>query len=216
VNDQIPSIPPYVAAPGPKTSGLAITSLIFGILGVTCLLPVLGAILAVVFGIVALNKIRKSNGRSKGRGQAIAGIVLGGFGLIMIPIMIAMFLRPLDSVRHGARRVNCRQNLEHIGAAISLYANEHDGKIPEKFEDLQPYVSLKVFICPETKDTNHPSYQILLAGKKWNSPESIGSIVVVDSLANHPVEHNILFWRKNSFGRNALYGDGHVEFKMEP
>ena len=50
--------PPPV--PTAKTSGLAIASLVFGILGMTCILPVVGAIAALIMGIIALSQINKS------------------------------------------------------------------------------------------------------------------------------------------------------------
>ena len=53
MNDQIP----LSTSTPPKTSGLAITSLVLGILGITCILPVFGAILAIVFGVIALSQI---------------------------------------------------------------------------------------------------------------------------------------------------------------
>ena len=185
----------------PKTSGWAIASLVLGILGITCIFPVFGAILAVIFGIIALNQINKSGGHITGQGQAIAGIVLGGVGFVMIPIMAAMLLPALNAARAKAHSAVCMTNLKQIGLSIAMYADEHDGKIPRKFDDLRPYSANldKVLICPYTKDTNQPSYQIVLGGKKWNSPESIDSIVVTEPLSNH-----------RGAGRNALYGDGHV------
>ena len=63
------SIPPvgYVAAGTVATSGFAIASLVLGILG--------GAVLAIIFGFVALSQIKKRGQR--GRGLAIAGVILG-------------------------------------------------------------------------------------------------------------------------------------------
>lgn len=65
------------------TDGLAITALVLGILGFLVLTP----IVAIVLGIVALGRIRRT--RQDGRGLAISGIVLGavwtlllGFGII--------------------------------------------------------------------------------------------------------------------------------------
>ena len=57
----------------PSTSRLAILSLIFSPL--ICL-PLIAQITAVVMGILALGRIRRSEGRLKGRGLAIAGLVV--------------------------------------------------------------------------------------------------------------------------------------------
>ena len=47
-----------------------------------------GALLAVIFGHRALKQIKASRGRQRGRGLAIAGLVLGYFGLAMVVVMI--------------------------------------------------------------------------------------------------------------------------------
>ena len=64
-----------------RTNGMAVASLVCGIL----FCGVVTAILAVIFGNIALGKIDESNGAEKGRGLAIAGIVLGwvGIGLLI-------------------------------------------------------------------------------------------------------------------------------------
>jgi hypothetical protein len=58
----------------PRTSGMAIASLILGITGVS--------ILAVIFGGIALNQMGKDPNLS-GKGMAIAGLVLGIVGMAM-------------------------------------------------------------------------------------------------------------------------------------
>lgn len=82
--------PNYAPPPGyprpvkPKSNGLAVASLVLGILTVTfgmwCLwfFPVL-PILAVVFGHISLSQLRRQGGT--GRGMAIAGLVMGYIGL---------------------------------------------------------------------------------------------------------------------------------------
>jgi hypothetical protein len=51
----------------------------------------IGSILAIIFGFVALNQIKTSNGAQTGRGMAIAGLVLGfiGVGTILFFFLIA-------------------------------------------------------------------------------------------------------------------------------
>lgn len=61
-----------------STNGLAIASLILGILW----LWGLGAILALIFGLMARKQIGVSNGRQGGGGLAVAGIVLGAVGIV--------------------------------------------------------------------------------------------------------------------------------------
>ena len=66
-----------------KTSNLAITSLVSGILGWT-LLPFLGAIVAVITGHMARSEIRRSNGALDGDGLAVAGLVMGWISLALV------------------------------------------------------------------------------------------------------------------------------------
>jgi hypothetical protein len=65
-----------VSQPVKPNSTLAITSMILGILGWT-LLPIIGAIIAVITGHMAKSEIEKSKGQLAGEGMATAGLILG-------------------------------------------------------------------------------------------------------------------------------------------
>jgi len=67
---------PQRSQPSVPTSGLAIASLVLGIGGLT-ILPLLGSILALLFGYMARADIRRRRGEVTGEGLALAGIVLG-------------------------------------------------------------------------------------------------------------------------------------------
>jgi hypothetical protein len=68
--------------------GLAITSLVFGILSIPTLGCLgVGAIVAIVCGIIALNKTKSEPGVYGGRGMAIGGIVTGALSFVMLPIV---------------------------------------------------------------------------------------------------------------------------------
>lgn len=82
-----PYAPPYPQNWGhpqrpapPPVNGVAVTSLV---VGVVCCLPPLGLIL----GAVALTQIRRKGGR--GKGMAIAGIVLSSISTLLVLLMIA-------------------------------------------------------------------------------------------------------------------------------
>ncbi|MGW0827981.1 DUF4190 domain-containing protein [Streptomyces sp. NPDC002845] len=80
--------PAYPAAPQPQPwapgnagfNGLAIVALVFGVL---CFLPLAG----VVFGVFALAQIKKRGQR--GREMAVSGIVLSGFGAVVMALTLA-------------------------------------------------------------------------------------------------------------------------------
>lgn len=73
---------PYSYGP-PRTSGLAVASLVLGIL----ILCGIGSLLATIFGAVALGQIGRSGGNLNGKGMAIAGLVLGILGLGFIAFL---------------------------------------------------------------------------------------------------------------------------------
>jgi hypothetical protein len=76
-----------VSVDTPKYNGFAIASMVLGILWIWWI----GSILAIIFGFVALNQIKTSQGAQTGRGMAIAGLVLGfiGLGSILFFLLIA-------------------------------------------------------------------------------------------------------------------------------
>ncbi len=88
-----PPAPPVgatYAPPSGGTSGLAVASLVLGIVSFFCLgFLFVVPILAIVFGHVALGRIADSGGTLRGRGLAIAGLVLGW--IFIVPIVLATF-----------------------------------------------------------------------------------------------------------------------------
>jgi hypothetical protein len=75
-----------------RTSRLAIASLALSVLW----LYALGSLLGLVLGIVAEGRIDRSGGTLKGRGLAIAGIVLGALGLVVSIILLAIAIKALE------------------------------------------------------------------------------------------------------------------------
>ena len=74
---------PLSAAPAPpaKTSGMAITALVLGILGpVSCGLT---ALVGLVLGLISMNKIKESGGQLGGRGIALAGTIVSAVFLLI-------------------------------------------------------------------------------------------------------------------------------------
>jgi len=88
-NFQTLSMPGAPQTRSQKTNGMAIASLVLGIVW----LYGVGSILALVFGFMAKGQIDRSGGRETGRGMAVAGIVLGWVGvagLILVLILAAV------------------------------------------------------------------------------------------------------------------------------
>lgn len=80
-----PSARPVFVGAGASMNGLAIASLVMGVIW----LGWIGSALAIVFGHTALHQIARAGGRQSGRGVAVAGLVLGYFGALMF--LLALF-----------------------------------------------------------------------------------------------------------------------------
>ena len=107
-----------------KTSRLAITALVLGILSIfTCGLT---AIPAIILGIISLVLIDKSGGRLTGRGLAITGAAIS----VVLILLIVIILPFLARTGGTAYRMVCGVNLKSIGNAMLIYANDYDDELP--------------------------------------------------------------------------------------
>ena len=80
--------------PMPRTSTTAVLSLVFGILS-WCVLPLVGAIVAIVTGQVARGETRRAPpGPLDGDGMAVAGLVLGwtNLALMVLGLFLVLFV----------------------------------------------------------------------------------------------------------------------------
>jgi len=93
-----PSTPMQVPS-GPRTSTMAIISLIGSLTGIS-VLPILGSLAGIIFGHIAKSEIKKSGGTIGGNGMATAGLIIGyvtiGLGLcalcvfVILPFILAL------------------------------------------------------------------------------------------------------------------------------
>lgn len=77
-------VPPRPA----KNNGMAVASLVLGLVGLPLCFLFIPSLLAVIFGIVGLNQI-KSDPSQSGRGLAIAGLTLGAVMIALVVLAIA-------------------------------------------------------------------------------------------------------------------------------
>jgi len=140
-----------------KTSGLAITSLILGILGVvTC-----GgtALVGLILGIVAMVKVKNSGGKLGGNGIALAGIIVSAIFLLIIPIFAAMML---VGVKGEAQSINCVNNEKQLALAIRIYSGDHKDQLPPAATWCDAIKtsagSEKIFQCPAANSGSHCDY----------------------------------------------------------
>ncbi|MDE2154457.1 MAG: DUF4190 domain-containing protein [Xanthomonadaceae bacterium] len=73
----------------PPTNSLAVVSLVFGILA-WCVLPFVGAIVAIICGHLARGEIRRAgaDNRMEGDGMAVAGLLLGYAQLVLWVLLV--------------------------------------------------------------------------------------------------------------------------------
>jgi len=132
---------PIPASPPTPVSTWAIASLVLGILSISCLW-ILGALPAIILGVIALRKTGSFSEKSAGRNLAIAGITTGGIGTLagLIPVAIALsiVIPAVSTTRHQAEKAHQSMEIRRILLACHLYAHRHEGRFPGKLETLHP------------------------------------------------------------------------------
>ncbi len=121
---------------------------------------------------------------------AVAGVGVGA-GILM---------PALARAREQARNAVSMSNLKQLGLAVIMYADDHDGKLPENFEQAKQYYrDSKVLDSPlKPKDFDGPSY-IYVSGHTMNAGSPARQIVIYE---NPEYCQDTI---------NALFLDGHVE-----
>ena len=74
------------------------------------------ALAGLICGIVAMVKVKNSGGKLGGGGLALAGTIVSGIFLLMIPIFAAMLLPALASAKQKAAGNQLHQQREATGA----------------------------------------------------------------------------------------------------
>jgi hypothetical protein len=138
--------PPLGVVPQPKTSALAIWSLVLGILSLVCF-TIFAGIPGVICGHKAISRIKQSGGALTGQGLAIAGLVTGYLGIawaiIMIPMMMAIAIPNFVKARDTSMQNACINNLRQIDGAKNEWALENNKKNTDTptESDIAPYLT---------------------------------------------------------------------------
>jgi hypothetical protein len=145
--------PPLPASTTPKTSALAIWSLVLGILSLTCFW-LFSAIPAVICGHMAYGRIKRASGALEGSGLAIGGLVTGylsiGLSLVMIPFLAAIAIPNFVKARNAALTQQCVANLMILDQYKQQWALENkkeDTAVPQE-ADLLNYLGGNFPACP--------------------------------------------------------------------
>jgi type II secretory pathway pseudopilin PulG len=145
----------------PETSGKAIASLVLGLFFFIC--P--ASILAIIFGHLSYSEINRSAGRLKGKGMAIAGLILGYCGVAVIPfilIIAAIAIPNLLRSRIAANQASAVGSLRTLNTAAITYSSTYNVGFPPSMTALGPPVG------NATPDANAAGLidEVLAAGTK--------------------------------------------------
>jgi type II secretory pathway pseudopilin PulG len=120
-----PQSQPYRAYQPPKTDGGAIASMVLGIASFVLCLSFLSGIPAVIVGHISRSKIKKSGGRLKGDGMALAGLILGYISFLFIPIIAAIAIPNLLRARISANEASAASTVRTINTTQITYSTTY-------------------------------------------------------------------------------------------
>ena len=209
----------------PKTSRLAIASMIMGLLCLTFVLWPLLFLPAIICGIIALVKICNKQLNLKGNGLAITGIVIPSLMTILLPLfamVLAILMPALTKTKMIAQRVVCSTNMQGLSTAMIVYMNDYDDKYPtpEQWCDLlmsEADVSPKSFQCPLDREGSF-SYAInenlykLEPGQDGPQMVAIFEADLGRNGVGGPEDLVLRHDQNQRAGCNIGFADGHVEF----
>lgn len=124
-------------------SGFAVASIILGVLAFIPILGLLLGTLAIIFGALALMHVKTA--KVKGTGLAVAGMILGFFGILFtIFLYILMMSLLLNGMHTFSDRMNEGMSTEQImqqnQAQLENYRQEH-GSYPEQLNEVENAIS---------------------------------------------------------------------------
>lgn len=198
------SVPPQSSFPAPLQTGLAVTAMVVGLFSLmSC--PVIG-IVAIIMGIVALNRSSREPQRYGGRGMAIAGIACGGGSFVTGMMMIGILLPALSQVRELSKRLVCAANLKGIGTSMKIYEFDNPSAGRLTLQDLvdRGDIMSEQLICLSNEFGN-ANYVLVSPVKDVPDALPPRTVMLYEPKSNHGDE-----------GGNILFADGHVEFVKSP
>ena len=218
--------------PTRDTNGWATASIVFAAIGL--LVPVLPGLLAILFGFVAVRRVRPSQ---SGGGLAIGGIVIGTMSLILHGSLFYGYVMPryhialpkfsLPSLPRlssaaptgsgsATLEARCAENLKRIGEGMKRYAAEHEGRFPDSLEAAvaSKLVSADWLVCPASDDTTAPGETAAAQSQKLAEPGHVSYRYVGGRLtASSPAECVLIYESpgRHGTGMHVLFVDGRVQ-----
>jgi len=196
-----------------RMSGLAVASLILGVLGIFAGLTSLPGLVA---GVVALNRINRSRGTMRGAGLAATGLVVSVFTLLFAPAVFAPML--LKSRVYRDQR-QCQAHLQALRQAAAQYAGAHGGYLPGAnwCDALKPYAPKEAFSCPSRGRWGYAMNRAAVGRKLADLPQDTVIFYESDGGANavgDPAQDQILL--RHVAGNLVALANGHTKVVEAP
>jgi len=140
---------------GKPKQGLAITSLVLGLLSLVCLPVLVGVVLgppAVITGHLARSRARKSPERYGGARMALWGLITGyvGTALVLgIVIAVAVTVPRVQKMQEDFGSERCLNNLKQVALAARVYSEANKYRFPDSFLQMTNELgSAYLLVCP--------------------------------------------------------------------
>ena len=151
----------------PRNDGKAIGSLICGVLSMTPFW-ILAGIPAIILGHISRSSIRKSMGRLKGEGMALAGLILGYISVALLPVVLIIAAIAIPSLlrsRQIANEATAVMNVRTITIAETTFQASNG-----RYGDIQALISARLLdssFLTETKAGYY--YRITTSGEDYTA-----------------------------------------------
>jgi hypothetical protein len=122
-----PSVEGSMSPPSPTMDGKAMASLLLGFLSIVPL-SIFAGVPAVVLGHLSRASVRRSQGRLKGSGLALAGLIMGYLSLALFPVVFftGIAIPHLFRGQIAVNEASALNTLRSINYAATTYHVEHN------------------------------------------------------------------------------------------
>ena len=135
----------------PPLTGLAVISLVFGIVSMVSALLLIPAVCAVIAGHLAIHKIRHANRELGGHRLAVTGLIMGYVSILIFSVMMVAFIvlwpRFGPKLKDFVEERKARQAMRHateLYLVCERYARDHGDKYPAQWDDLEKGYSNRI------------------------------------------------------------------------
>jgi hypothetical protein len=165
------------------TSTAAVFSLILGVLSLSFLC--LAGIPAIILGVIGLRAVRRSRGRVRGGGLAVAGIILGTLGTLCTGL-VGLAVPGVAAIRDQAAKQQSRNNLKQISLALINYGDTYQRLPPAVVYDRdgKPLYSWRVLILPFVEEEG--LYRQFHLDEPWDSANNRPLLARMPKVYAHP------------------------------